>query len=788
MPSIAELIQLRQRPASPTFDVYNNAWGKEPSDTTTLQELIAVIRSGNFEEPVAKVRRLLADGKPDEASEAKRALPAVSLSGSVTGRRARAVEEGRFQHSGLLQIDLDAKDNPGKSVAQMRSVLIDDPRMVAVFITPSGNGVKGVARIPAEADTHRSCFLAAEAHFASLGFKIDPACKDPVRLCFVSHDPDALVNDASSAMFEPVELCAIDDFGDFVEGLDDSPNATSISETGNLVIRAGRTPTTPANVREMLKAIPPRPPYEEWLKIASAVWDALGEADGTAALLEWSPEETAGEYADKFKHRLKDVTAGTLHHRAKENGYTPDKKTKDATKATTAAKKIAAILEPDGITPSTMQQFRPEDIYYDAPGGKYLVKVGASFFTFSKSSPVATGITRHLAPKFKNFQDLQVAVSSALRNRELDGAVQWVGNIAGHQQGLSTDINGLPILITSEPALPQPEEGTCDTICGLLAGAFENPTAFEVFMGWLATRYRAVRSHVHIPSPMLVLAGEVNSGKSLIAWIASQVMGGRIANPYNSWSGGLPWNDDLVGSEMLLVDDCTASTDIRARRNFGAAFKEAIYPAMVQLRKRHASAIAVRPVWCVMVCCNDTPEALQIIPPLDADLSDKIALLHVTPTEMPVDTSTPDGRLKLQSMIRNEMPAFCAQLEAWEVADELKDNRSGIMAWRDPELAQAVEAHSPAKRLEDILTTAITNLSLWGDLPRDFTANEIQTRLQDPGSPVRKQADELFTWFGACGSALSKLVRTGSHIVEKSSYVKGTQRYTIHAPAEYDDE
>lgn len=781
--------------ATAPLDYYTNAEAWKPSATTTLADLIDAIRSDEFAETVAHVRYLLADGHKADADARKKQLPAVSLSGTVTGRRKNAVAESRFEHSGLLQIDLDAKDNPGWTVAEMREALIDDKRMVAAFVTPSGQGVKGVARIPADASQHKAAFLAAEAHFRTLNLKIDPSCKDPVRLCFVSHDPNAWMREEpNAAMFEPVVLAVVDELDGMDDGdeEDDDDNtdrpahrsgpASFVSPiTGGLVLRAnGHRDLDAATVREMLACIPPRPPYHEWLKIASAVWDALGEADGTAALCAWSPEERDGEYAAKFKHKLADVHAATLVMRAKEHGYEPTKQVKQAIKETIKAKTVAAILAESSKRPES-QQFAPADVFYDAPAGKYLVKSGKSYFTFNKAGPVSTGIMRHLAPKYKNPSTLQTAVTSAIRNRELDGAVQWAGTIAGHRQGLQTDHNGLPILITSQANPPEPAAGECDTITSILCSAFENMTAFTIFMSWVSTRYRAVRSSVHIPAPMMVLAGEVNSGKSLLAWIVSQILGGRTANPYTAWSGGLLWNDDLVGSELLLVDDCIGSTDIRARRSFGAAFKEAIYPHVVQLRKRNVSALSVRPVWCVMVCCNDTTESLQIIPPLDADLADKVALLHVSPVTLPFDTSTPEGVKKLQGIIRSELPAFCDQLEKWEIPDEFKDRRSGVMAWRDPELADAVEAHSPARRMEDLLEAAIQNHGVWHDLPRDFTAAEIEARLLEHGSTVRDQARSLFSWHGACGSALSKLAKIGSKIVTVGTRdnVRGVRQYRI---------
>jgi hypothetical protein len=433
---------------------------------------------------------------------------------------------------------------------------------------------------------------------------------------------------------------------------------------------------------------------------------------------------------------------------------------------------------------STMQQFRPEDIFYDGPANKYLVKVGSAYMTYSKLSPVITGVTRHLANDYEEPKDLARAVRDAVKSRELDGGVQWHGGIAGHAQGLSVDTNALPILITSEAKTPRPSPGDAPIIGEIVSGAFSDPTATMVFMSWLAGRYKAVRSHVHIPSPMLVLAGEINSGKSLIAWIVSQALGGRTANPYASWSGGMLWNDDLVSSELLLVDDCVGSTDIRSRRNFGASFKEAIYPHVIQLRKRNSSSIAVRPVWACVVCCNDTPESLQIIPPLDNDLADKVALLHVIGVKLPVDTSTPEGKLQLQALIRSELPAFAQQLMDWVTPEELHDSRSGVKAWRDPVLTDAVDAHSPARRLEDLLETALTHMGLWGDLPRDMTAADIQGRLEDSQSPVRDQARQLCTWHGAMGSALAKLARSGSDLVEVSpNTVAGKPpRYWVSPP------
>ena len=300
----------RFKKAAPLLDYYTNAESAKSSATVTLVDLIDGIRSDSFLETVTKVRDLLADGDKKGADAVKKMLPAISVSGTVTtGGRAKAVAEERFAHSGLLQIDLDGKDNPEWTVAAMVEFLKADPHIQAGFVTPSGVGVKGLARIPADAGNHKAAFLVAEKYYADKGLVIDPSCKDAVRLCFVSHDPDAWLRNEAATEFK-VELTV-------VEEPEELPKAAKAGR----VIREVARELGVAEVRSMLAKIPPRPVYGEWLRVASAVWDALGEEEGTAALNEWSPEETAGEYAGKYSQRLTDIKAGSLVWLAQENGW-----------------------------------------------------------------------------------------------------------------------------------------------------------------------------------------------------------------------------------------------------------------------------------------------------------------------------------------------------------------------------------------------------------------------------------------------------------------------------------
>jgi putative DNA primase/helicase len=186
-------------------------------------------------------------------------------------------------------------------VAEMREALIADPYVGAVFVGPSGEGLKAIVRIDPE--RHRESWFAAEAHFLSVhGLKLDKSTKDPLRLCFVSHDPQAEIS-------EFFEILPLPDLGAASEHLKESAE--------------WRPPldTTSADIVEMLRFCPPRPDYDTWLRIASAVWSVLPAVEGAQVLAQWSPEERDGEYMAKHKARLEQVGIGTLVHIASLNGF-----------------------------------------------------------------------------------------------------------------------------------------------------------------------------------------------------------------------------------------------------------------------------------------------------------------------------------------------------------------------------------------------------------------------------------------------------------------------------------
>ena len=176
----------------------------------TADRLVEAIRTGGKDgrlgQQVGQIRNrfecelALFPGDIKRAKEAigelKKQLPAVLLSGTFT----RRANDALLQHSGLLCADLDGLNS---SLPDVRQKLKSSPYLWLLFLSPSGDGLKAVFRVPADQAKHGGSFRAVEQHVRELtGTQIDQSCKDVARLCFISYDPDVYHN-ASAREIEP---------------------------------------------------------------------------------------------------------------------------------------------------------------------------------------------------------------------------------------------------------------------------------------------------------------------------------------------------------------------------------------------------------------------------------------------------------------------------------------------------------------------------------------------------------------------------------------------------------
>lgn len=301
-----------------------------PSGEMSILDFARQIRDGSHAEAVARVRDMVEEcaviGSSKEETKAalhplKLALPCVTLSGVITeGGRGRAFEEGRFLHSGWLQIDLDKADLDKADLQdyapeQVRDVLGEDPHLLFVAVSPSGEGLKGLCRIPVceTPEQHLAAFKAAEAYFLeAYALRIDPQTKDPARCCYATHDPGITWNARPIEL--PVPAPQLPAAPPEREQWEATPAAPASAEEMSLL-------ATPESVRHILLQIPPKRPREEWLKVCAAVADAVGEDAAIPMLEQWCAPYSPGEYQCAFKSPLQRISKGSLVAIAKSYGF-----------------------------------------------------------------------------------------------------------------------------------------------------------------------------------------------------------------------------------------------------------------------------------------------------------------------------------------------------------------------------------------------------------------------------------------------------------------------------------
>lgn len=101
-------------------------------------------------------------------------------------------DNGLEEHSGLCVLDFDNFPDE-KTMLENKEIIISKPYIFCCFISPSGNGLKAVARIPKSDKTeHVRRFKAIEKDFDNKYF--DNKNGNVSRVCFESYDPDIYFN------------------------------------------------------------------------------------------------------------------------------------------------------------------------------------------------------------------------------------------------------------------------------------------------------------------------------------------------------------------------------------------------------------------------------------------------------------------------------------------------------------------------------------------------------------------------------------------------------------------
>ena len=138
---------------------------------------------------VIRMMRCVTD--KEERDKWKRQLPQATISGVFTPTRAI---KNMKQHSGLISVDVDAKENPAiTDWEDLKKQLTILPQIAYCSLSVSGNGVFVIIplRYP---QNHLQQFRQLQIDFDRMGITIDKACSDITRMRCMSYDEHPLIN------------------------------------------------------------------------------------------------------------------------------------------------------------------------------------------------------------------------------------------------------------------------------------------------------------------------------------------------------------------------------------------------------------------------------------------------------------------------------------------------------------------------------------------------------------------------------------------------------------------
>jgi len=143
------------------------------------------------------VEKIRSTKEKDDQNELKKGLAAICFSGKFSKRSDNSI----IEHSGLICLDFD-NFKTVKDMKDAKNAFKKDSFTNAVFVSPSGNGLKVIVKIPKDIDDHKLYFNALRDYYNTDEF--DVTSKNLSRVCYESYDPDIYVNHDSDVWTDKI--------------------------------------------------------------------------------------------------------------------------------------------------------------------------------------------------------------------------------------------------------------------------------------------------------------------------------------------------------------------------------------------------------------------------------------------------------------------------------------------------------------------------------------------------------------------------------------------------------
>lgn len=171
--------------------IYQNQSPKSAKFERHINHILNRIKTGSSKELIYELR---STGN----QQLKSKLPSILFSGHFSYRNSKSL----IQHSGFICLDFD-KFPDSETLLAWKDTLEAEEYTYCVFLSPSGNGLKCIVKIPPIAENHRGYFDALKEYYNNPYF--DVQCSDICRICYESYDPYLTINH-NSVVWDKVKI------------------------------------------------------------------------------------------------------------------------------------------------------------------------------------------------------------------------------------------------------------------------------------------------------------------------------------------------------------------------------------------------------------------------------------------------------------------------------------------------------------------------------------------------------------------------------------------------------
>jgi len=167
--------------------IFKNIKSIAPIKDTSVLKVLESIRSSEYKNRIGLIR---VERDKTKRNELKSKLPYVTFCGTFTSRANSNLKT----HSGLACLDFDNVVN----LEDLRKVINEDGFTFASFVSPSGDGLKVLVKIPQidNNNDYQDYYIELVNHYKKY-HDLDEGTKDLARACYLSFDEDVFINSES---------------------------------------------------------------------------------------------------------------------------------------------------------------------------------------------------------------------------------------------------------------------------------------------------------------------------------------------------------------------------------------------------------------------------------------------------------------------------------------------------------------------------------------------------------------------------------------------------------------